>query len=130
MDFVNTLWVEKYRPKKIEDLVLPQDYRGDFESYIKKRDIPNLLLYGPPGSGKTTIARIISSKNGILSETDHNLLKINGSSKETRGITFANDVIEIKTKSPTIFINISDWRRKQFSQSNRRPIIHVIHVAR
>lgn len=48
----NSLWVEKYRPRKIEDLRLPEEYMNDFKSFIKNKNLPHVLLYGPPGGGK------------------------------------------------------------------------------
>lgn len=96
----NNLWVEKYRPKKIDDLRLPEEYMKDFQSFIKNKDIPHLLLHGPPGSGKSTAARILCSKNGIISKARDNLLEINGSSKRSRGIQFVEDVIEPFLKYP------------------------------
>ena len=57
--FDNFIWYEKYRPTSLEDMVLPKEYRAVFESYIKKQNIPHLLLYGPNGSGKTTISNIL-----------------------------------------------------------------------
>lgn len=53
------LWVEKYRPEKLDDMVLPDDYRKIFTRFINEHEIPHLLLYGPPGSGKTAISRIL-----------------------------------------------------------------------
>jgi DNA polymerase III delta prime subunit len=102
MEIVNTLWVEKYRPKEIKDLVLPDEYRKEFEKFIERRDIPGLLLAGPPGSGKSTLARILTSKYGIMNNPNDNLLEINGSAKETRGISFVQDVIEPFLKVPPI----------------------------
>lgn len=52
-------WTEKYRPKKIEDVALTEDNRAVLLSYLEAGEIPNLLMLGPAGSGKTTIARII-----------------------------------------------------------------------
>lgn len=94
MEIVNTLWVEKHRPKFIGEMVLTDDYRSDFEIFIKNRDIPNLLFYGPAGSGKTAVAQILSSVNGILENVREDLLYINGSGKDTRGISFVESVIE------------------------------------
>jgi len=116
MEIVNSLWTEKYRPKKIEDVVLPDEYRTTFTKFIQRRDIPGLLLAGPPGSGKSTLARILSSKYGIMSNPNDNLLEINGSAKDTRGISFVQDVIEPFLKTPPIqdsfkivFIDESDY---------------------
>jgi len=122
----NTLWVEKYRPKTIEDLVLPEAYQKDFKNYLEKRDIPNLLFHGPPGSGKSTLARIITSKEGLMNFADDNLLEINGSSKETRGIGFVQDSIEPFLKIPPlkdpfriVFVDEADFLTDQAFHSLR-----------
>lgn len=98
----NSLWIEKYRPKKIEDLKLPEDYMKDFKYFIKNQNIPHLLLHGPPGSGKTTVSRVLCSKNGIVSKPKDNVLNLNGSSKKTRGISFVEEVIEPFLKYPPV----------------------------
>src|SRR6476469_5737122 len=55
----NDLWVEKYRPKTLDELVLDSDNRTYFNSLKGKQEIPNLLFLGPPGIGKTTLSKII-----------------------------------------------------------------------
>lgn len=56
---IDNLWVEKYRPSKIEDLVLSEENRNIINKFIKNREIPNLLFYGNAGTGKTTLAKIL-----------------------------------------------------------------------
>ena len=53
-------WVEKYRPKKVSEVVLNQLNQEIFQNILNKNYFPNLLIYGPPGSGKTTIIQNIT----------------------------------------------------------------------
>jgi len=124
---INTLWVEKYRPKTLEELILPGNYKKEFEENIKRKDIGNLLLYGPPGSGKSSIALILASPNGILNFPESNLLMINGSARESRGIGCVDTVIEPFCKFPPsgddklkiVFIDESDYFTDQAIHSLR-----------
>jgi len=56
--------VEKYRPQVIEDCILPDDTKKTFKEFVAKGEIPNLLLAGPPGVGKTTIAKALCNELG------------------------------------------------------------------
>ena len=67
------LWVEKYRPKNINDCILPEGLKQTFNSFIQQGNIPNLLLSGPAGVGKTTVAR------AMLEQLQADYIIINGS---------------------------------------------------
>jgi len=99
-EILDSLWIEKYRPKTLKDLVLPERYKSDFEKVIEHGSIPNLLFSGPPGGGKTTLALVLCSKNGVLFNKRDNLLMANGSSKKSRGIAFVDSVVEPFLKHP------------------------------
>ena len=58
------LWVEKYRPKTVEDCILPETTKKTFQDFLNSGEIPNLLLAGPAGCGKTTIARALCEELG------------------------------------------------------------------
>jgi DNA polymerase III delta prime subunit len=67
------LWVEKYRPRLIEDTILPQRTKDTFKKFVSDGTVPNLLLAGGPGVGKTTIAK------AMLNELDCDYIVKNGS---------------------------------------------------
>ena len=58
------IWVEKYRPKKIDDCILPESIKKTFREFLSQGEIPNLLLSGPPGIGKTTVAKCLCEELG------------------------------------------------------------------
>jgi DNA polymerase III delta prime subunit len=67
------LWVEKYRPHKVQDCILPVSLKSTFQEFVDKEFIPNLILSGGAGTGKTTVAR------AMLSQLDLDHYFINGS---------------------------------------------------
>ena len=58
------IWVEKYRPKTIEECILPENIKKTFQDFLSQGEIPNMLLSGPPGIGKTTVAKALCNQLG------------------------------------------------------------------
>ena len=58
------LWVEKYRPETVDDCILPAESKKMFKGFLEQGQIPNLLLSGPAGIGKTTIAKALCKELG------------------------------------------------------------------
>ena len=99
------LWVEKYRPKKIEDCILSQDIKETFSQFLKQEEIPNLLLSGTAGTGKTTVARALCEELGA------DYIIINGSDEGRQIDTLRN---KIKNFASTVSLT---------EQSNHKVVI-------
>jgi len=82
----NLIWCEKYRPQRIEDMVLSRDLRLLVENFVNHKSIPHLLLIGDAGCGKTTLARI------LIDELNASSMELNAS--DERGI----DTVRTKIK--------------------------------
>jgi len=80
------LWVEKYRPNTVADTILPEELKQTFQQFVDQGNIPNLLLTGGAGVGKTTIAR------AMLEELDCDYIVINGSMNGNID-TLRNDIL-------------------------------------
>lgn len=93
------LWVEKYRPKTVADCILPERLKSVFQEYVDQQSIPNLMLTGSAGVGKTTVAKAMCDEIGI------NHLIINSS--EERGI----DTLRTKIKSYASTVSLTGGRK-------------------
>ncbi len=93
------LYVEKYRPHKIEECILPDRLKKVFQEYVTKGEIPNLMLTGSAGVGKTTVAKAMCDEIGC------NYLFINSS--DERGI----DVLRTKIKGYASTVSLTGGRK-------------------
>lgn len=93
------LWVEKHRPKTIDECILPEDVKTTFNEFLETGNIPNLLLAGTAGTGKTTVARALCEQSGA------DYIIINGS--EESGI----DVLRTKIKQFASTVSFTGARK-------------------
>jgi DNA polymerase III delta prime subunit len=120
------LWVEKYRPSKIGECILTEDLKKTFQQFVDDKHIPNLLLSGGPGVGKTTVAK------AMLNEIGATFMMINGS--EESGI----DVLRNKIKNfastvsmdgnrKFVILDEADYLNPQSTQPALRGFIEEFH---
>lgn len=96
---IDILWCEKYRPKKISDCILPVRILDLFKNFVQTKEVPNLLLFGPAGVGKTTVAKALCEEIGC------DYMVINGS--DENGV----DTVRHKIKNYASSISLSGGRK-------------------
>lgn len=95
----NLLWVETHRPQTIQDCILPERLKKPFQEYVNQKKIPNLLLSGGPGVGKTTVAKAMCNEIGC------DYMVINGSDES--GI----DTFRVKIKNYASSMSLAGGRK-------------------
>ena len=120
------LWVEKYRPSKISDCILTDDLKTTFQTFVNESHVPNLLLSGGPGVGKTTIAK------AMLKELNATYMMINGS--EESGIDVLRNKIKnfastvsMDGKRKFVILDEADYLNPQSTQPALRGFIEEFH---
>ena len=124
------LWVEKYRPKKIKDCILTEDIKITFAEFLKQKEIPNLLLSGTQGTGKTTVARALCEELGA------DYIIINGSDEgrqidtlRTKIKNFASTVsLGESSKHKVVIIDEADYMNAESVQPALRNFIESFHT--
>ena len=119
------LWVEKYRPQTIEDCILPDATKATFKEFLKKGEVPNLLLCGTAGTGKTTVARALCEELGC------DYIVINGSDEgrqidtlRTKIKSFAS-AISFENKTKVVIIDEADYLNRESVQPALRAFIET-----
>ena len=116
------LWVEKYRPRTIDECILPDDQKATFQQFLDKGEIPNMLLCGGAGMGKTTVARALCEELG----TDY--IVINGSMNgnidtlRTEILGFASTV-SFTGKTKVVILDEADYMNPNSTQPALRNFI-------
>ena len=120
------LWVEEYRPKTIDDCILPSSLKTLFKSFIDKGELSNLLFSGTPGIGKTTVAK------ALCDQLNCDWIMINGS--EEGGIDVLRDKIKnfastvsLSGGKKVVILDEADYLNPQSTQPALRGFIEEFH---
>ena len=116
------LWVEKYRPKTIDDCILPEGLKKSFREFVENKEIPNLLLCGSAGIGKTTVAR------ALCEQLNTDYILINGSEEGNidtlRGkIRSFASTVSLSGGTKVIILDEADYLNPQSTQPALRGFI-------
>ena len=98
-------WIEKYRPKNFNDIVLDETNKNFFENILANNKFPNILLYGPPGTGKTTTIINIINKYQENNNEYNKQLRIHLNASDERGIDIIRVQISQFVQSKSLFVN-------------------------
>jgi len=97
----NISFTEKYRPKTFDDMVMESTTRTIFNNILKSKQIPNMILHGPPGTGKTTA--IVNLKRYLYSSSEIKELTIHLNASDDRGVDVVRKQIALFVKSKNMF---------------------------
>jgi len=117
------LWVEKYRPTTIGDCILPESVKKQFQQFIAKGEVPNLLLSGTAGTGKTTIAR------ALCNELNCDYIVINGSDEGRQIDTLRTKIkqfasaVSFEGKTKVVILDEADYMNRDSVQPALRGFI-------
>ena len=117
------LWVEKYRPRHIQDCVLPEEVKKQFSQFVSKKEIPNLLLSGTAGTGKTTVAK------ALCNELECDYIVINGSDEGRQIDTLRTKIrqfasaVSFEGKTKVVILDEADYMNRESVQPALRGFI-------
>ena len=103
------LWVEKYRPQKVNDTILPETMKETFRKFVSDGSVPNLLLTGGPGVGKTTIAKAMLEELGCDYIVKNGSLNVNIDTLRYDISTFASAVSLTGTGRKYVIFDEADY---------------------